>query len=58
MDRFENQFENLDLNSEYMENAMQASTSQAMPEDEVENLMHQVCLSIDFPLQTKNINFL
>merc|ERR1719234_1603435 len=40
MDQFEKQFENLDLNSEYMENAMQSSTSQAMPEEQVDNLMH------------------
>ena len=42
MDQFEKQFEDLDLNSEYMENAMQSSTAQTMPEDDVENLMHQV----------------
>ena len=42
MDQFEKQFEDLDLNSEYMENAMQQSTSQAMPEGQVEDLMHQV----------------
>uniref|UniRef100_A0A2P2I3P6 Charged multivesicular body protein 1b n=1 Tax=Hirondellea gigas TaxID=1518452 RepID=A0A2P2I3P6_9CRUS len=42
MDQFEQQFENLDLNSEYMENAMQSSTSAAMPESEVDNLMQEV----------------
>eukprot|EP00479_Gromia_sphaerica_P000930 TRINITY_DN11085_c0_g1_i1.p2 TRINITY_DN11085_c0_g1~~TRINITY_DN11085_c0_g1_i1.p2 ORF type:complete len:67 (+),score=10.86 TRINITY_DN11085_c0_g1_i1:367-567(+) len=42
MDQFEKQFEDLDLNSEYMESAMQQSTAQSMPENQVDDLMHQV----------------
>lgn len=39
MDRFEKQFENLDIQSGYMENAMAGTTQQFIPEDDVKNLM-------------------
>jgi len=42
MDKFEQQFENLDLNSKYMENAIDSTTAQTMPEGQVENLMSQI----------------
>jgi len=41
MDRFEKQFENLDIQSSYMEDAMSASTQQFVPQDEVKNLMNK-----------------
>ncbi len=44
MDKFEQQFEDLDLNSKYMENAIDSSTAQTMPEGDVNNLMAQVNL--------------
>jgi len=39
MDRFEKQFENLDIQSSYMEDAMSATTQQFVPQDEVKHLM-------------------
>ena len=42
MDKFEQQFEDLDLNSKYMETAMDSSTAVNMPESQVENLMSQI----------------
>lgn len=41
MDRFEKQFENLDIQSQYMENAMSGTTQQFAPEDEVTQLMQK-----------------
>ncbi|ETO31057.1 hypothetical protein RFI_06066 [Reticulomyxa filosa] len=41
MDKFEQQFENLDLNSKYMENAIDSTTAQTMPEAQVDSLMAQ-----------------
>ena len=41
MDRFEKQFENLDIQSQYMESAMSGTTQQFAPEDEVKNLMQK-----------------
>merc|ERR1712141_888705 len=42
MDKFEQQFEDLDLNSQYMENAMDSSTAATMPESQGDNLMSQI----------------
>jgi len=42
MDKFEQQFENLDLSTGVMESSMQQSTAQSMPENQVESLMQQV----------------
>eukprot|EP01137_Pigoraptor_chileana_P029701 Opistho-2@15207 len=42
MDKFEKQFEDLDVASQYMENSMGASTTLTVPEDQVDSLMHQV----------------
>ncbi len=42
MDSFEKQFEDLDVRSEYMENAMTSSTAMTTPQNEVESLMQQV----------------
>lgn len=42
MDKFEQQFEDLDLHSQYMESAIDNTTSATMPESQVENLMAQV----------------
>uniref|UniRef100_H2YN81 Charged multivesicular body protein 1a n=1 Tax=Ciona savignyi TaxID=51511 RepID=H2YN81_CIOSA len=41
MDRFETQFENLDIQSHYMENAMSGTTQQFAPQDEVHMLMQK-----------------
>ncbi|KAG8237561.1 hypothetical protein J437_LFUL003283 [Ladona fulva] len=42
MDKFENQFEDLDVQSSYMENAMSQTTTTSVPQNDVENLMQQV----------------
>jgi len=39
MDRFEKQFENLDIQSSYMEQAMNNTTQQFIPQDDVKQLM-------------------
>lgn len=42
MDGFERSFEDVDVRSEYIEQAINSSTSAAMPEEEVESLLQQV----------------
>lgn len=42
MDKFETQFEDLDVQSSYMENAMGSTTVTATPQDEVDLLMQKV----------------
>ncbi len=39
MDKFEQQFGNLDVATEYMEGAMSSSTAMTTPEDQVNQLM-------------------
>ncbi|KAF7728064.1 Vacuolar-sorting protein SNF7 [Apophysomyces ossiformis] len=42
MDKFETQFEDLDVQTEYMEGAMAGTTTMTTPQNEVEILMQQV----------------
>ncbi|CAO3697319.1 unnamed protein product [Rhizopus stolonifer] len=42
MDKFESQFEDLDVQTGYMEGAMAGTTTLNTPQDDVESLMHQV----------------
>jgi charged multivesicular body protein 1 len=42
MEKFESQFEDLDVQSSYMENAMGSTTATATPQDEVDLLMSKV----------------
>ena len=42
MDKFQSQFEDLDVQSSYMENAMSQTTTTAVPQSDVDNLMQQV----------------
>ncbi len=42
MDRFETQFENLDVQTQVMEGAMQDSSTLSTPQNEVDSLMQQV----------------
>ncbi|XP_042901688.1 charged multivesicular body protein 1b [Parasteatoda tepidariorum] len=42
MDRFEKQFEDLDVQSSYMENTMSSTTTVSVPQNDVEHLMKQV----------------
>lgn len=41
MDRFEHQFENLDVQMDVMDNTMQGTSAQFVPEDSVANLMQE-----------------
>lgn len=42
MDKFEKQFEELDIRSEYMENSINSTAAMTTPQDEVSSLMQQV----------------
>lgn len=42
MDRFETQFEDLDVATGYYENATSSATATATPQDDVDKLMNQV----------------
>jgi charged multivesicular body protein 1 len=42
MDKFEKQFEDLDISTQFMENSMQSSTVQTMPVSQVDELMMKV----------------
>jgi len=42
MDQFEKSFEDMDVRSEYVEGAMNSSTTSAMPEEQVDELMQMV----------------
>merc|ERR550514_2516665 len=42
MDKFEKSFEDMDVRSEYIEGAMNSSTTAAMPEEQVDELMQMV----------------
>jgi charged multivesicular body protein 1 len=60
MDKFEQQFEDLDVQTEYMENSMGQTTALTTPGDQVEELMQQVAdengleLSMEMPGTSKN----
>ena len=57
MDKFEQQFEDLDLTSQYMESAIDSTTSATMPESQVENLMAQIAdeNGLEFQSEIDNI---
>lgn len=42
MDKFESQFEDLDVQSSYMENAMSQTTTTNIPQNDVDSLLQQV----------------
>lgn len=42
MDKFEKQFEDLDVQSSYMENTMSSTTTTTVPQNDVDVLMHQI----------------
>jgi charged multivesicular body protein 1 len=42
MDKFEGQFEDMDVQTEYMESAMAGTTSLVTPQNEIDDLMAQV----------------
>ena len=51
MDKFEQQFENLDVQVEYMENSMGQTTAMTTPGDQVDELMQQVAEENGLELQ-------
>merc|ERR1712129_18759 len=57
MDKFEQQFEDLDLASHFMESAIDSTTAQTMPESQVENLMAQIAdeNGLEFASEIDNI---
>lgn len=42
MDKFENQIEDVDVQTSYMESTMGSTTASGMPQDQVDTLMQQV----------------
>jgi len=52
MDKFEKQFEDLDLATGVMEQSMQSSTAMTMPEQQVEGLMQQVADEYNIEFQS------
>jgi len=42
MDKFENQLEDVDVQTSYMENTMSTTTASGMPQDQVDLLLQQV----------------
>ena len=42
MDKFETQFEDLDVQSSYMENTMSSTVTTSVPQNDVESLMQRV----------------
>ena len=51
MDKFEQQFENLDVQVEYMENSMGHTTALSTPGDQVDELLQQVAEENGLELQ-------
>ena len=42
MDKFEKQFEDLDVQTSYMEGTMSSSTATSVPQSDVDHLLHAV----------------
>lgn len=61
MDKFEQQFEDLDVQTEYMENSMGQTTALTTPGDQVDELMQQVAdengleLQMEMPGTSKTV---
>ncbi|XP_031831484.1 charged multivesicular body protein 1 [Nomia melanderi] len=59
MDKFESQFEDLDVQSSYMENAMSQTTTTSVPQNDVESLLQQVAdeagLELNMELPSGNL---
>merc|ERR1711881_607806 len=60
MDKFEEQFEQMDMGSQYMEQAIDQSTAQTMPANEVDSLMAEIAdeNGLDFESQLANTDLL
>jgi charged multivesicular body protein 1 len=53
MDKFETQFEDLDVATGYYENATSSATAVATPQDDVDRLMNQVADEAGVELETE-----
>ena len=53
MDKFESQFEDLDVATGYYENATSSATATATPQDDVDRLMNQVADEAGVELRTE-----
>ena len=51
MDKFENQFTDLDVQTEYMEDAMSSTTAVSTPQDQIDQLMRQTAEEANIELQ-------
>ena len=62
MDKFETQFTDLDVQTEYMEDAMSSTTAVSTPQDQIDQLMRQTAEEANIELQhdlaTKDISSL
>ena len=56
MDKFENQFDDLDVATGYYENATSSATATATPQEDVDRLMNQVADEAGVELQTEMHN--
>ena len=56
MDKFETQFEDLDVATGYYENATSSATAVGTPQDDVDKLMNQVADEAGVELQTEMRN--
>lgn len=56
MDKFESQFEDLDVQSSYMENAIGTSTATLTPQDEVDSLLKKVADEAGLELSQELLN--
>lgn len=57
MDRFEHEFENLDVQSGVMENTMTATTTLTSPQNEVDSLMKQVADEAGYVMECVHVPF-
>jgi charged multivesicular body protein 1 len=51
MDKFESQFQDMDVQTSYMEDAMSSTTATATPQDEVDQLLRQTAEEANIELQ-------
>ena len=62
MDKFETQFTDLDVQTEYMEDAMSSTTAVSTPQDQIDQLMRQTAEEANIELQhdlaTKDVSSL
>lgn len=57
MDKFESQFEDLDVQSSYMENTMSQTTTTAVPQGDVDNLLQQVADEAGYVIYNIHITY-